>query len=60
MLLRNKIDHTLTMSGSGKSSGSAFVPAANNVGRPPVSYTVEDAVKLVRNSSRMTPAKLAS
>ena len=48
------------MSGSGKSSGSAFVPAANNVGRPPVSYNVEDAVKLVRSSSRMTPAKLAS
>ena len=48
------------MSGSRKSSTSAFAPAAKNVGRPPVSYTVEDAVKLVRKSYWMTPAKLTS
>ena len=48
------------MSESRKGGGSAFVPTANNVGRPPVSYTVEDAVKLVRDSSQTTPAKLTS
>ena len=43
-----------------KSLDSEFVPAANNVGRPPVSYTVKDAVKFVRYSSRTTPLKLTS
>ena len=51
MSIRNLIDHTLTMSGSRKRHDEAFMPTANNVGRPPLSYTVEDAVKLVRYSS---------
>ena len=48
------IDRTLTMSGLQKSLDKALVCAANNVGTPPVSFTVNDAVKLINDSLQTT------
>ena len=48
--VRNLIAHSCNMSKPSKHQSVPDVTQGNNIGRPRLQYTVEDAVKMVRDS----------